>query len=159
MQSDNPHVNLTIQAIETTLNEPTRFIQTTFSIPILVNSSRPFLTFSRTSIPNDTNPNTIIGNLTVHNITTSYHLQLIDTYNNGLELDSNTNTILLKRPIQTLPLINNQTQLLIEVVLMNETNATILTTIFPLTITYPTRIDLCLNEDCGNGTCIQSNER
>ncbi len=42
---------------------------------------------------------------------------------------------------------------------MNETNATILTSIFPLTITYPTRIDLCLNEDCGNGTCIQSNER
>jgi hypothetical protein len=159
LQTNNPHVNLTIQAIETTLHEPTRFVQTTFSIPIIIDSSNPRLTFSRTSIPNDTNPNTIIGNVTVHNITTPYHLQLIDTYDNGLEFDSNAHTITLKRPISSFPLISNQTQLLIKVALMNEINETILNTTFPLTITYPTEIDLCLNHDCGNGMCVQTNER
>jgi len=146
-------MNLTIQALETTLNKPTRIIQKIFSIPILINSSKPLIIFSRTSIPNDTNPNTIIENITVHNLATSYRLELIDTYNNGLELDSNRNNIILKRKINTFTLMNNQTELTIQIQLINQINQTILKTIFPLKITYP-----CLNNDCGNGTCIQSNQ-
>lgn len=152
---NNSYINLTVQAFETTPNEPIRFLQNTFSIPIIINTLKPHVKFSRTSIPYDTNPNTIIGNLTVHNLTTPYRLNLIETYDNGLELDSNTNTIILKRLINTLPLINNQTQLPIKIELMNEINQTILTTTFPLIITYT---NLCLNRDCGNGTCIQLNE-
>ncbi len=121
--------------------------------------SIPSITFNRTSIPNDTNTNTIIGNLTIYNITTPYRLQLIDTYANGLELNSNTQSIILKRPINTFPLINNKSQLLIKIGLMNQTNGTILSTIFPLTITYPILFNPCLNKDCGNGTCIQFNQR
>lgn len=157
----NPYINLTVQAIETTPNQPTRFIQNTFTIPILLNTSTPYLSFSRSSLPNDTNLNTIIGNLTAHNTSTlsRYRLYLLENYDHGLEFDVNTHGIILKRPIHTLPLINNQTQLLIKTALMDESNQTILTVTFPLTITYPNGIDQCLNRDCGNGICIQSNER
>ena len=161
LQNGNPYIDLTVQAVETTPNQPTRFVQKTFSIPIIRNISTPYLAFSRSSLPSDTNPNTTIGNLTAHNITalSPYHLQLLDNYNNGLEFDRNTHQIILRRPLHTFPLINNQTQLLIKAALMNESNQTILTATFPLTITYPNATDLCLNRDCGNGTCIQSNQR
>jgi hypothetical protein len=69
-----------------------------------------------------------------------------------------TNSITLKRPINTLLLINNQTQLLIKVALITNTNKTILSATFPLTIIYPIIEDSCLNKDCGNGTCILLNE-
>jgi hypothetical protein len=126
-------------------------VQTTFRIPIIVNTSPPFITFSQTSIPNNTNLNTTIGNFTVHNIKTPYRLQLLDTYNNTFQLDTNSNTLILQKP-----LINNQTQIPIKVALINQTNATILTTTFPLTVTY---INPCLTKDCGNGTCIYLNQR
>ena len=97
--------------------------------------------------------------MTVHNITTYYQLQLIDSYDNGLQLDQTRNVIILKKPINTFPLINNQTQLPIKVALVNQINGTVLITTFPLNITYPTLIDSCLGQDCGNGTCTHFNQR
>ncbi|CAF1281839.1 unnamed protein product [Rotaria sp. Silwood1] len=158
LQFDNPIINLTIQAVETTQDKPTRLVQKTFSVPIIINSSIPTITFSQSSISNNTNPNTIIGNFTVKNITIPYRLELIDTYDNGLELSSDRHSLILQRPINTFPLINNRTQLQFKVALINETNGTILLTTFPLRITYPTSIDICLNKDCGNGTCIHLTE-
>lgn len=102
--------------------------------------------------------NETIGNFTVNNVATTYRLQLIDTYNGGLELDQNQNTLILKRSLDTFPLSNNQSQLQIKVALINETNGTILTTNFSLKIIFETIIDPCLNKDCGNGTCIHQNE-
>ncbi|CAF4361910.1 unnamed protein product, partial [Rotaria sp. Silwood2] len=158
LKFDNPSVNLIVQALETTANKPTRLIQKTFSIPIIVNSSTPTITFSQSSISNNTNPNTIIGNFTINNTTTLCRLQLIDTYNNGLELNSDQNSLILKRPINTFSLTNNGTELQFKVALIDETNGTILTTTFPLRIIYPTIIDPCSNKDCGNGTCIYLNQ-
>ncbi|CAF0726212.1 unnamed protein product [Adineta steineri] len=158
LEIDNPYVNLTIQAIETTFDQPICIIQTTFNISIIVNLTIPFISCNQTSIPNDTNPDTIIGNFTVHNITIPYRLQLLDTYDDGLELDPNTNILKLKRTLNTFPLLNNNTQLLIKVALVKTTNETIVLADFPLTITYSTSLDSCLNQDCGNGTCINVNE-
>ncbi|CAF1122720.1 unnamed protein product [Rotaria sordida] len=158
LKFDNPKVDLIIQAIETTPDTLTRLIQKTFSVPIIVNSSIPTITFSQSSISNNTNPNTTIGHFTIHNISIPYQLELIDTYNNSLELSSDRNNLILKKPINTIPLINNRTQLQIKVALINTTNETILTTIFPLRIIYPIIIDSCLNKDCGNGTCIPLDE-
>ena len=42
--------------------------------------------------------------------------------------------------------------------LINSTNDTVLTTIFPLAITSLITVGPCLNKDCGNGTCIQLNQ-
>ncbi len=42
--------------------------------------------------------------------------------------------------------------------LINQTNDTVLTTSFPLTITSLITEDPCSNKDCGNGTCIQLNQ-
>lgn len=161
LQNDNPHIDLNIQAVETTPNQPTRFIQKTFSLPIIRNTSAPYLSFSQFSLPSDTHPNTTIGNLTAHNITalSQYRLHLLENYNNGLEFDRNTSQVILRRPLHTFPLMNNQTQLLIRAALMNESNHTVLNATFPLMIIYPNASDLCQNQDCGNGTCIQSNQR
>lgn len=159
MSFNNPIINLTIHAIETTPNQPTRIIQKTFTVPIIVNTSIPSIIFSQSSIPNDINPNSIIGNFTINNITIPHQLELIDSYNNGLELDHDRNTLILRRTIGTLPLIKNQTELEIKVALINETNATILTANFTLRISNPTLIDPCLNKDCGYGTCIHLNEK
>ncbi|CAF4767763.1 unnamed protein product [Rotaria socialis] len=152
------HVNLNVQVVETTPGKPTRIIQRAFQLPIIINSSTPLITFSQSSIANKTQSNTTIGSFSVSNISILYQLQLLDTYNDGLELDSNSNSLILKRPINTFPLINNQTQLELKVALTNETNGTILLTTFPLRITYENIVDFCLHKDCGNGTCIHRNE-
>ncbi|CAM4782539.1 unnamed protein product [Rotaria magnacalcarata] len=152
------YVNLIVQVIETTPDKPTRIIQRTFHLPIIINSSTPLITFSQSSIANKTESNTTIGYFSISNISIPYQLQLLDTYNDGLELDSNSNSLILKRPINTFPLINNQTQLELKVALINETNGTILLTTFPLRITYENIVDSCLHKDCGNGTCIHRNE-
>jgi hypothetical protein len=147
-------VNVTIQATETTPNEPTRIVQTTFSIPVVHKPINPAVTFSESSIPNDTIPNSFIGDFTVHNLNKPYRLELIDSFDNGLELDPNSNRLKLNRPLNTFPLTDNRTKLSIPVRLIDSNNQTVTTTIFPLTILYPAVVDPCANKDCGNGRCV-----
>lgn len=151
----NPHINLTVQSTETTLNEPIRIIHETFSIPIIIDRSQPFLTFSQTSIPFDLNPEEILGTLTIHNFTRDCHLHLLNTYDNGLEFNSTTKTIRLKKPLSTFPINETNNQLSLDIHLTDVDNQTILTTTFRLTIVYSNQsTDPCLNRDCGNGTCV-----
>ncbi|UJR34161.1 hypothetical protein I4U23_021569 [Adineta vaga] len=158
IELDEPNINLTIQAIEITPNLPTRIVQTTFKIPVIVNATIPIITLSATSILYDTSFNITIGNFSVYSIKRPYRLTLLESYDNGLELDSLTNSLILKRPINTFPLKDNNTRLRVTVALVNETNGTILFTTFPLTITHSLRTDLCATKDCGNGSCISLNE-
>ena len=150
---------MTVQAIETTPNEAPRLVQTTFQVPIIINKTAPLVTFNESTIANTTRPNTNIGAFTVHNLDNPYRLELIDNYHDGLRLEPTNNVLVLMKPLADLPLTSNGTQLVVPVKLVDSKNNTILTTTFPLSVLYPTKIDPCSNKDCGNGQCISLNGR
>lgn len=159
LQSNEPRVNITVEAIETTPNQAIRIVRQTFSVPVLLNTSQPVISFSETSLSNNTSPNSVIGNFTVRNATEHCRLELIDDYENGLELDPLTNAVKLKRPLNTYRLEKNNTQLLIPVRLIDADNQTVTNATFPLNILYPTAFDPCENKDCGFGQCVPLDER
>ncbi|CAF1591017.1 unnamed protein product, partial [Adineta ricciae] len=156
--SSSPTINLTIQAAETTPNEPVRIIQNTFTIPIVLNLTIPVIAFNRTTIPFNINPNTTIGLFTIYNSSTTYRLHLLDSYNDSLELDPDTKLLTIKQTLDRVPLENNRTQLFIKVALVDSTNETILSSTFYLTITNSSGTDPCENKDCGYGTCVTINQ-
>ena len=143
LQSDNPYVKFTIQAIETTPDKPTRIIQKQFRVPIITNSSESIISFNQSSIFFDTDSGTIIGTFIRTNLTRYYRLELIDTYHGGLALNSETDALILKTPINTLPLLNNQTLLEIKVAVMNEDNSSLSSQTFPLEVTHRQMTDSC----------------
>lgn len=159
LQSNDPKVNLTVEAIETTPNQAIRIVRQTFSVPVLLNTTKPIISFSETSLSNRTNPNSVIGNFTVTNVPGPFRLELIDDYENGLELDPKTNALKLKRPLNTYRLVKNNTQLLLPVRLIDSNNQTITNVTFPLNILYPTSFDPCENKDCGFGQCVPLDEK
>ncbi|CAF1037344.1 unnamed protein product, partial [Didymodactylos carnosus] len=162
---ENPYVDLVIEAFDLTPNG-TRIIRRTFRVPVLniiSNHELPQVLFNKQIIINETLPGTPIGQFIIKSdLNQTYKLQLLDSYNGTISLHSDTGTVVLNRPLNTLNLPkneNNETILPINITLTNSTNYSMYQNTYPLIVIYnittiKDTIDPCRNISCGNGLCL-----